>query len=243
MHIIYLFLIGLTGAFLQANVGFGFPLIAMLFLPMFLPFSTAVTMFQIVALLGTVWIVLRYRSFIAWRVLWPILVISLAVGILMTFQSFRMTNSSLIILLGGALVIISVFSLGFSERIKIRPTVGAGMGLGLISGAGNGLFGIGGPPVAIYLLAGTEDKRCYIASLQTFFLITNIFTIIIRTTDGAVQMMHVPLIAAGWVGIVLGTYLGLKLFETLPKRLLKKLVYSFVGVSGLWMVVQELVLR
>ena len=243
MQMIYLFLISLAGAFLQTNVGFGLPVIAMLFLPMFLPFSTSVAIYQLVALVSTTWIVVRYRRYVAWRVMLPILAISLMVGVLMTFQSLRMSNSSLIIILGFALVAISIFSVSFSERIKVRPTVGAGMGLGLIAGVGNGLFGIGGPPVAIYLLAGTEDKRSYLATLQAFFLISNVSTIVIRIGSGAVGVVHVPLVAAGWLGIGLGTFLGLKLFEVLPKSLLKKLVYSFVGVSGVWMVVQELVLR
>lgn len=242
IQMLYLFLISLAGAFLQTNVGFGLPVIAMLFLPMFLPFSTSVAMYQIVALVSTTWIVVRYRRYVAWRVMLPILVVSLAAGVVMTFQSLRMSNSALIIILGFALVTISVFSVGFSERIRVKPTVPAGLGLGLIAGVGNGLFGIGGPPVAMYLLAGTEDKRGYLATLQTYFLISNLSTIFIRIGSGAIGRVHLPLIAAGWVGIGLGTFLGLKLFEVLPKTLLKKLVYGFVGVSGVWMVVQELVM-
>jgi len=243
IQMIYLFLISMAGSFLQSNVGFGLPVIAMLFLPMFLPFSTSVAIYQIVSLVSILWIVVRYRRYVAWRVMLPILIISLGVGVLMTFQSLRMSNSSLLVILGLALVAISVFSVSFSEQIRVRPTMRAGMGMGLIAGAGNGLFGIGGPPVAIYLLAGTKDKRSYLSTLQTYFLISNVSTIVIRLGSGAVGYVHLPLIAAGWAGIGLGTFLGLKLFEVLPKRFLKKLVYSFVGVSGIWMVVQELVLR
>ncbi len=243
LTVIWMFLIALAGAFLQTNIGFGLPVIAILFLPMFLPFSTSVALYQIVAMVSTTYITFHYRKFIAWKIMMPLLLVSLAVSILVTFGSMQMAKGSLIVMLGTALILISIFSVWFSERIKVRPTIRSGAAMGLIAGLGNGLFGIGGPPVAIYLLAGTNEKRAYLATLQCYFLFSNVATIAIRTGAGAVEVSHIPLVLSGWAGISLGTFLGLKLFEKLPKSLLKKLVYAFVGVSGLWMVVQELVLR
>ena len=240
LQILWLFLIAFAGAFIQTNIGFGLPLIAMLFLPMFLPFSTSVALYQIVVTAGLVYIAVHYRRYIAWRIMLPLLAVSLITGMAVTLFSMRMDNGQLIIILGAALVLISIFSVGFSERIRVTPTPRNGALLGLIAGVGNGLFGISGPPVAIYLLAGIDEKRAYLATLQTFFLISNLTTITIRTGGGAITTAHFPLILAGWAGIGAGTFLGLKLFEKLPKSLLKKLVYGFVGVSGAWMVIQEL---
>jgi uncharacterized protein len=237
--LLWMFLIALAGAFLQTNIGFGLPVIAMMFLPVFLPFSTSVAIYQIVAMLSTTYITLYYRKYIAWRIMLPLLGVSMAVSILVTLGSMRMAKGSLMVMLGIALMIISVFSIRFSDRIRIQPTARAGASMGMIAGVGNGLFGIGGPPVAIYLLAGTEEKRTYLATLQCYFLISNVTTITIRAGAGAVEAVHISLILSGWAGIGLGTFLGLKLFERLPKALLQKLVYSFVGVSGAWMVIQE----
>ena len=241
LHILWLFLITFFGAYIQTNIGFGLPLIAMLFLPMFLPFSTSVALYQIVGTAGIVYIVLHYRRYIAWRIMLPLLTVSLLTGMAVTLFSMSMEKSHLIVILGAALILISVFSVGFSERISVTPTPRNGAVLGLVAGIGNGLLGISGPPVAIYLLAGIDEKRAYLATLQTFFLISNLTTIAIRTGGGAVSFSHIPLIISGWTGMAAGTFLGLKLFERLPKELLKKLVYAFVGISGAWMIMQELI--
>jgi uncharacterized membrane protein YfcA len=49
-----------------------------------------------------------------------------------------------------------------------------------------------------------------------------------------------PLILAGWSGIAAGTFLGLQLFKRIPHQVLRKLVYGFVGVSGVVIIVQQL---
>jgi len=240
LQILWLFLISFSGAFLQTNIGFGLPVIAMLFLPMFLPFSTSVALYQIVGSAGILYIVLHYRRYIAWRIMLPLLVVALITGAGVTLISMEMEKRILLIILGAALILISIFSVWFSDRISVTPTPQNGALLGIVAGIGNGLFGISGPPVAIYLLAGIDEKRAYLATLQAFFLICNLTTISIRTGGGALDLTHTPLIVSGWLGIGAGTYLGLKLFERLPKELLKKLVYGFVGVSGVWIIAQEL---
>jgi uncharacterized protein len=237
--LVWLFLIALCGAFIQTNIGFGFPLLAMVFLPLLFPFSTAVTLCQLIAIVSTTYLTIKYWEYIKWRTMIPLLLVSLATGIVVTFFSIDMAQGSLKMILGTALVGISVFTVWFSERIKIKPTIAAGASMGLVAGLGNGLFGIGGPQVAIYLLAGIEEKRAYLATIQCYFFISNISTIIVRASKGSVTWEHTPYVIAGWMGIGLGTYLGLKIFNRIPHSLVKKLVYAFIGLSGVWIVVLE----
>jgi hypothetical protein len=42
------------------------------------------------------------------------------------------------------------------------------------------------------------------------------------------------------MGIGAGTLLGLKVFERIPHALLKRLVYGFVGVSGMVIIIGQL---
>ena len=235
-----LFFIALSGAFLQTIIGFGFPVLAMIFLPALFPFSTAVALCQIIAMASTAFLTIRYFSSINWRVLIPMLTVSLAIGIGVTISSITIPQQNLQIILGLALIIISIFTLRFSERIVISPTRTAGIMVGAIAGVGNGLFGIGGPQVAIYLLGAQLKKHSYIATIQCYFLISNISTIIIRTGYGALSLDDFPLIIAGWLGIGGGTFLALRVFERLPQSLLKRLVYAFVGISGLIMILQQI---
>lgn len=236
-----LFLIALTGAFLQTNIGFGFPVLAMIFLPALFPFNTAVALCQVIAMASTTLLTVKYWRYIDWRTMLPMQVVSLTVGILVTIGSVSFPQKSLQVILGSALIVISVFTVRFSEKIHIQPTIGSGAILGLIAGTGNGFFGIGGPPVAIYLLGARLEKRSYLATIQCYFLISNISTIIVRTGYGALSVADIPLMIGGWLGIGAGTLLGLRVFERIPQRLLRKLVYGFVGISGAVIILQQIV--
>jgi len=235
-----LFFITLVGSFLQTNIGFGFPVLAMIFLPSLFPFSTAVALCQIIAIVSTGYLTIYYFKHIAWKILLPLLLVSLGVTVLVTITSIAMSNKNLQIILGAALIVISMYTIRFSERTHIIPTVPTGMIMGMLAGIGNGLFGISGPPVALYLLGAKIDKESYLATIQCYFLISSICAILVRTSYGALTRSHIPFILIGWLGIALGTYIGLRVFSQLALSSLRKLVYTFVGISGAVIVVQQL---
>jgi len=235
-----LFLIALAGSFLQTNIGFGFPVLAMIFLPSLFPFPTAVAICQVVAFASTAYLTIRYREHISWSTMLPLLVISLATGALVTIFSWSIAQRSLEMLLGGLLVLISIFSIASKESLRIRPTIGNGAAFGLIAGFGNGLFGIGGPPVAIYLMGGLPTKEAYLATIQCYFLLSNASTIGLRLAHGEVQSRHMLPILCGWAGIALGTFTGLKFFRSLSKQNLRIAVHAFVGISGLVIIAKHL---
>jgi uncharacterized membrane protein YfcA len=212
----------------------------MIFLPALFPFSTAVALCQVIAMASTTFLTIRFFCYIQWKVLMPLLLVSLLTGAIVTISSLQLPKESLQIILGISLVVISIFTVRFSERITVQPTVANGMFLGLIGGTGNGFFGIGGPPVAMYLLSAQLDKRSYLSTIQCYFLLSNISTIMIRTGYGALHWSDAPLIITGWAGIAAGTFFGLKLFKQLPHTQLKKLVYGFVGISGVVLIIQQI---
>lgn len=82
-------IISFAGSFLQTNIGFGFPVIAMIFLPVILPFQTAVAITQLIALAGVSFLSLKYFKDIDWKTLTPLLGASLLVTGLITTFSFN----------------------------------------------------------------------------------------------------------------------------------------------------------
>jgi hypothetical protein len=235
------FLIVLLGSFLQANIGFGFPIIAMMFFPYLFPFSTAVTLNQIIALGSTSLLTIKYWKYIQWKTLFSIVIPSIVLGTLVILLSLSVSSRSLSIFLGISLVCLSLYFAFFSSRITIKPTIKNGVTMGLIAGLGNGLFGIGGPPVALYLFAAVKGKQEYLATIQAYFLLCNVHSILMRTLHGSLTLEHIPLILVGWIAIFTGTFLGLSLFKRISDHLLRRIVYSFVGISGIWIVVQQLI--
>ncbi|MGE4454276.1 MAG: sulfite exporter TauE/SafE family protein [Sphaerochaeta sp.] len=236
------FFIVLFGAFLQANIGFGFPIFAMIFFPSLFPFSTAVTLNQIIALASTGFLTIRYWKSIQWKMLLPLLITSLLIGSLVIISSLQVASSTLTGILGVFLMGLALYFAFFSKRITIKPTIMNGLLMGMVAGLGNGLFGIGGPPVALYLFAAVEDKKQYLATIQAYFLVCNIQSILIRGSHGAFEISHIPLILVGWSAIAVGTYTGLLLFKRTPDHLLKRIVYLFVGASGLLIAFQQFIL-
>lgn len=240
MQLVQVFLVVLMGAFLQANIGFGFPIIAMIFLPALYPFSTAVTLNQVIAMASTGYLAVRYYRYIAWKILLPLLATSLAVAQLVIMFSLSVDSNVLSMALGLFLLLLSLYFAFFSERITIKATVGNGLLMGLIAGVGNGFFGIGGPPVALYLFASVKDKRAYLSTIQAYFLFCNIHSILVRSSYGSLQRSHIAPILVGWGAIGVGTYLGLLLFKKISDTTLRRVVYVFVGCAGLWIGLQPL---
>ena len=138
------------------------------------------------------------------------------------------------------MIAISIFSIRYSNRIKVHPTTTTGAFMGMIAGIGNGLFGIGGPPVALYLLSAQDSKESYLATIQCYFLLSNLSTIVIRTGHGALAWSDVPFVLAGWTGIATGTFIGLKVFQKISHHMLRRLVYGFVGISGVVIILQQI---
>lgn len=237
---IYLFLIVFAGAFLQANIGFGFPIIVMVFLPALFPFSTAVTLCQIIAMASTGYLTVLYWKQIQWKTLFPLLLPSILIAGFVTVFSLQVEPGNLKIILGLTLVAISLFFAVFSNKIVIESRARNGLFMGTLAGFGNGLFGIGGPPVALYLLPSVQDKTQYLATIQAYFFFCNLESIIIRVVNGALVLTDVPLIFLGWLAILIGTVLGLQSFNKIPEDVLKRIVYLFVGASGLWIVLGEM---
>jgi len=229
-----------AGAVLQSVVGFGFPIIALIFFSMLFPIPLAVTITQTAGVVGVTYFFIRYFRHIKWKILLPFLISSLIVGIPLTWYSGHMSAGNIKIHMGVVLVLIASFMLFFQNRVTIKPNTVTGCVTGAVSGAMNGLFAIGGPPVALYLYPSINDKIAYIASVNAYFVIFKLFSLPIRLSQGNIASESVGYLFTAIVSMTAGTLMGEHFMKKVQSRLLTKLVYGFVLVSGLIIVVQEL---
>lgn len=236
----YLLLIPFIGSFLQSVVGFGFSIFVMAFLPRLFPLSTAIAVNLALAMANNIVVTVKYRKNIRWRVLLPVMIPSLAIGSLATVASLSVDTKNLTILLGIFLMVLSVYFF-FSERIHIHPTVAGGVALGLVSGLCGGFFGIGGPPIVLYMLPaiGEDDKIGYIASMQIYFLFSNMLFLSLRIAHGSVTASILPCLGIGLIGVALGVVGGLFALARIPQKAFRKCVYVFIGLNGLWIVFEN----
>lgn len=241
--VLYLELITICviGAVLQSAIGFGFPIFAMIFFTRMFPFPTAVTITQSAGILGVAYFFFKYVKQVKWNVLLPFLFSAIPIGLLCTIVSDNMPVGSLKLYLGMVLVLLSLFFLLSKGQKKLKTSKTNGVLLGGISGALNGFFAIGGPPVALYLLPSCDnDKIAYIATANAYFFLFKLVNLSLRFSNGSVQSEHIPLLAVSIISMVAGSLLGDKVMNLIPMELLKKLIYIFVGISGLVIIIQEL---
>lgn len=134
---------------------------------------------------------------------------------------------------GVFLIILAIYFFAVSERISLQANRKTATICAMISGVTSGLFGIGGPLMAIYFISAIEDKKSYIGTIQFLFAFTNIVNLLMRIANGIYTIDLLPATILGFGGITIGKIIGLRILDKINPVRIKKLVYAFVGISGL----------
>lgn len=227
-------LIAMLGSFVQSTTGFGYAVTVMALWPMILPFKTATVAEAITAAFIAITIAVKCYKFIRWKYL----VVPSLTSICLNWVGINILQVSsetfLRRVLGAALMLLAVYFIFFSTRIHVRPTVRNGMIAGGIAGLMSGMFSIGGPPIVAYYINALEDKREYTATTQIFFLINTVSLIVMHFIVGNMTPQVLQVSAWAVVGMAVGTAAGLAVFNRLQMATIKKLVYGFMMVMGLY---------
>ena len=135
--------------------------------------------------------------------------------------------------LGGVfLMLLAGYFFLFSERITLSGNRKTAAVCFALSGTTSGLFGIGGPLMALYFVATSKNKESYIANVQFVFAVTGIGNFLTRVVKGVYTVDLIPATLLGFLGILIGKAIGLKILDRLDLKRMKQCVYAFVGISG-----------
>ncbi len=225
-----------AGCFVQAACGFGFAVVAMGMLGMLLPsFGEAAGLANLLLLFVSGFFMLRLRGSVHWKtILWPLLS-----HIPISFVMVRIVaiNPSGIVqrLLGIALVLLACYFIFLQGRLRIPANPVSGLIIGVLTGTLGGLFCMSGIPMALYLLS-MEEKEEYLGTIQSFFALVAVYSCFLHGFSGfytpLVLRLILPCLATG----VLGTLLGKALFDRIDQNGMKKLIYAFMLISGVYFV-------
>lgn len=234
---VLLFLVGICSAFIQRVSGFGQGIFAMLFLPHFLPTHTAsaaiCSLFSCATTTYNAW---KYKKHIAFRVVWPLMAAALITIPIAVRYATKISGQTFQMILGVVLVVLSVYFLVFSKKIRIRPTLWSGLLTGSVSGVLSGLFSTGGPPIVLYLTNAIAGKDIYFATIQFFFCTTSWYSAVVRIMNGILTVDLLGYAAVGLVGCMIGDSLGRRVFDRIDSELLKKIIYIGMIISGILMI-------
>lgn len=221
-----------AGGIINTVCGFGLGAVAMSVWPYLMPYMQSVSVVTLCGLTIDLLLLSNTYRFISWKKLTPCLICGMLFSSLSVYLSVGAAEKALVRSLGVILIALGIYSVFFSGRIRIKASPFNGCIAGALAGAFSGLFSVGGPPVAIYLLVGTDSNSEYRATLNAYFCFINVSTTWARWRNGIItaQVLQVWLLLAGAVG--LSIFVGNKVFYKLNGAKLRKIVYAYLIFSG-----------
>ena len=228
---IYLILLCIGASFIQRTTGFGFGIFIMSMLIHLVPsYGEAVTLSGMLALTTSFTIALRLRRLVVWKRLLPMLITFIVVSSICIFFLKRIEDVLLRQILGVVLILTSIYFAFISKHITLKPSPKAQVGTGILSGLMGGFFGMQGPPAVLYFIS--SDKQHYMAMTQVYFVLGNAMMTVVRAHNGFLTPTVINDYFYGLIGVVIGTMLGAFVFNRIPSRLFRYVVYVYIGISG-----------
>jgi len=229
-------LVSMGGAFVQRTSGFGLGIFVMLFFPYLMPSHAAAAAVSSILSCGTsAFNAVTNRKYLRLKLALPMMIsAALVIPVAVYFAAYA-PAPVMKIMLGCVLILFSLYFLFLGGKVRFRPTTVNGLISGTLGGALGGLFSTGGPPAVLYLVHATEDKQIYFATIQTYFLLTNLYSTVFRAINGVIDRNVIFFALVGAVGALLGNFLGGAVFRRLNERKLKLVIYIGMIISGILM--------
>ena len=228
-----------AGSLLQTVTGLGLAILTMAVLPFFLPLSAALAISSFLGVghslcsLGK-----NFRLKVSTKIFVPVLTYFVVSAVMSRFM-ISLSSDVAIRILGVFLIILSVFLLFWQKRVKFSASIKGGIVAGAVSGIMGALFGINGPPLAIYYLTTADSDEEYLLNIRLSFLITCLYTAGLRILSGYITVEVFKYSAVGLVAMLTGIRTGKHLSATRVRgETLKKAVYGTMILSGLIYLVQ-----
>jgi uncharacterized membrane protein YfcA len=230
------FLLGSTLAcagFVQGLTGFGFGLVSMSLMPLFLNVKQAAAISTVFSLVATITTFIRHAKDYNWRLgLWFLLAVCFGVPVGVYFLD-RTNESLLVHILGAVMVVIAgrEFFLKQSQQPIPRAMT---IPLGLFSGGLSGAFNLGGTPTAAYAYSNPWTRGQIMAYLQVMITVSCVLRMMLYSKFGFFQefswsrgiLLTVPVYLA-----ILGGHACLQRIS--PKQM-RRVVFSFIAVVGVY---------
>lgn len=227
-----IFLASAAAGLIQSVTGFGAGIMTMLVFPLFFPMVEAAALSAAIALALSSTLAWRYRKVCPWKlIVLPAFFYLITTSVAILGAPYLPTEL-LKRVFGVFLILLSLYFLLLDGKIKAKADLPTAMLCAGLSGLTGGFFGIGGPPMVVYFLAALDDKERYIATIQLFFAITGGYMLVLRVASGIFTAELGVYTVIGVIAITLGKLVGIRIIDRINTETMKKIVYVFLGISG-----------
>lgn len=217
----------LLAAVVQGASGLGFNLTAAPIVNAIMPGPASVGLINLFALLQNAWLLVREKGQIRWRA-FRVLGPALAVGVLIGFAMVRLIPTTAMPILVSISALASLITL-VTWRAGSNRT--AGWIAGVWSGAINTYAGVGGPPVASYLISQGWSHADFLRTLQLVFIGIDIVSLPILGLPTLPWWFYAVAVCCLLLGTALGSLLRRRLSHEQAVRLSRVVIAVAALVS------------
>lgn len=234
LSLLLIFLINFLSAFIQGATGFGYALVAMAIMPLFLPMPLCSAISAVTVVTIGLQMTLTLRKNLKFRtILLPLvfcfLTINLGLYLLNRFDEFILR----VILAGLLLLVTCIFFILRKKQINLPNRWYSAAGAGLLTGLSTGLFNIVGPFLMVYYLSICENTLHLKASLEFSFLLAGLYTTFMHTfVYGNINAAVLPELLSSVAAALLAGVLGLKLYRKIDKDKIALFVYILLPIMA-----------
>ncbi|MFM8772254.1 MAG: sulfite exporter TauE/SafE family protein [Actinomycetota bacterium] len=218
----------LLGAIVQGTSGLGFNLTAAPIVNAIMPGPQSVGLINLCALLQNAWMLTRERGRIRWQI-FKVLGPALAVGVLIGFGMVRLIPDAVMPILVALSALLSLVTL---ITWRAGSGVVAGATAGVWSGAINTYAGVGGPPVASYLISQGWPHADFLRTLQLVFIGIDIVSLPILGLPALPWWFYAIAVGCLLVGTGIGSLLRQRLTHDQAVRL-SRIVIALAALVSL----------
>ncbi|MEM7334399.1 MAG: sulfite exporter TauE/SafE family protein [Chloroflexota bacterium] len=227
-------IIALAGI-VRGCIGFGFSAITVASTSFWLPAVAVVNLVIFLEIAASLSMTISVRKDVERSILIPLCVSAILTSFIGTWLLATLTAVQLQWLIGLYMVAVATLTL-IGYEFKGEMTRGRIFGIGLIAGFFNGLAAVGGIFAAWALVGLRQPVRVIRANLAVFFIFVEILFLIGALWNGILTWAVVNTAVVTLIPLVLGIWLGSRLFHRIPEATLKRMVLitlillSLVGI-------------
>lgn len=148
-------------------------------------------------------------------------------GSIFTFVGIQIlftVDEQVISYIAGGLIIVAVINKAFRLHLSLKDNAFTRIVIGSLSGIGNGIASIDGPPVVFYLTSINAKKVEFKNVLAANFLVMGIIGVIIHIIEGSYNIELLGLIAFVTAFTIIGLIIGMLVSRKLNEQVFERIV-------------------
>lgn len=230
-----------AGGFVNGLAGFGTALFALGWWLQIMPPLQAVPIVLFMSLVSGAQGIFMVRNDIAWRPLMLFLLPAL-IGIPIGYRLLYVVDAGVLkLIIAGLLIAYGCFFIARRELPALtRPMPVADGAIGFLGGILGALAGLSGALPTMWLAMRDWTKRQSRAVLQPFNFIVLLIPALLLARDGAYDRSTLTMILVALPATIIATQIGMMVYRRLSDGMFRRLLIAMLLVSGIILMLREL---